>query len=81
MSSPFHSGMNHWPQQWFNDRLHKKDTRETEAPYTYKPVGGPKGAGARLGLARTTFIAKMHKLGMTGSRAERESSSSSWKSA
>ncbi len=31
-------------------------------------LGGPKGAGARLGLARTTLIAKMHRLGI--SRAE-----------
>ena len=28
-------------------------------------LGGPKGAGARLGLARTTLIAKMQKLGIT----------------
>lgn len=27
-------------------------------------VGGPRGAGARLGLARTTLIAKMQKLGI-----------------
>jgi formate hydrogenlyase transcriptional activator len=31
-------------------------------------LGGPKGAGARLGLARTTLIAKMQRLGI--SRAE-----------
>ncbi len=32
-------------------------------------LGGPKGAGARLGLARTTLIAKMQKLGITRSLA------------
>jgi len=32
-------------------------------------LGGPKGAGARLGLARTTLIAKMQKLGITRARA------------
>jgi formate hydrogenlyase transcriptional activator len=32
-------------------------------------VGGPKGAGARLGLARTTLIAKMNKLGITRAQA------------
>ena len=32
-------------------------------------IGGPKGAGARLGLARTTLIAKMHKLGITRAQA------------
>jgi formate hydrogenlyase transcriptional activator len=31
-------------------------------------IGGPKGAGARLGLARTTLIAKMQKLGITRSQ-------------
>ena len=24
MSSPFHSGMNHWQRQWLSDRLHGK---------------------------------------------------------
>jgi formate hydrogenlyase transcriptional activator len=28
-------------------------------------LGGPKRAGARLGLARTSLIAKMQKLGIT----------------
>lgn len=32
-------------------------------------VAGPKGAGARLGLARTTLIAKMQKLGITRAQA------------
>jgi formate hydrogenlyase transcriptional activator len=32
-------------------------------------LGGPKGAGVRLGLARTTLIAKMQKLGITRARA------------
>jgi formate hydrogenlyase transcriptional activator len=32
-------------------------------------LGGPKGAGARLGLARTTLIAKMQKLGISRSQA------------
>lgn len=32
-------------------------------------VGGPKGAAARLGLARTTLIAKMQKLGITRAQA------------
>jgi formate hydrogenlyase transcriptional activator len=32
-------------------------------------LGGPKGAGARLGLARTTLIAKMQKLGITRAQA------------
>ena len=32
-------------------------------------LGGPKGAGARLGLARTTLIAKMEKLGITRAQA------------
>jgi formate hydrogenlyase transcriptional activator len=32
-------------------------------------LGGPKGAGARLGLARTTLIAKMHRLGITRAQA------------
>jgi len=32
-------------------------------------VGGPKGAGARLGLARTTLIAKMKKLGISRAQA------------
>jgi FixJ family two-component response regulator len=32
-------------------------------------VGGPKGAGARLGLARTTLIAKMQKLGISRAQA------------
>lgn len=32
-------------------------------------LGGPKGAGARLGLARTTLIAKMQKLGITRAHA------------
>ena len=31
-------------------------------------IGGPKGAGARLGLARTTLIAKMQKLGIVRSQ-------------
>jgi formate hydrogenlyase transcriptional activator len=31
--------------------------------------GGPKGAGARLGLARTTLIAKMRKLGISRAQA------------
>jgi formate hydrogenlyase transcriptional activator len=32
-------------------------------------LGGAKGAGARLGLARTTLIAKMQKLGITRAQA------------
>jgi len=32
-------------------------------------IGGPKGAGARLGLARTTLIAKMHRLGISRAQA------------
>ena len=32
-------------------------------------VGGPEGAAARLGLARTTLIAKMQKLGITRAQA------------
>ena len=32
-------------------------------------VGGPGGAAARLGLQRTTLIAKMQKLGITRARA------------
>jgi formate hydrogenlyase transcriptional activator len=32
-------------------------------------IGGPKGAGARLGLARTTLIAKMQKLGINRAQA------------
>jgi len=32
-------------------------------------LGGPKGAGARLGLARTTLIAKMQRLGITRAQA------------
>jgi len=32
-------------------------------------LGGPKGAAARLGLARTTLIAKMKKLGVTRAQA------------
>jgi formate hydrogenlyase transcriptional activator len=32
-------------------------------------VGGPRGAGARLGLARTTLIAKMQKLGISRAQA------------
>jgi formate hydrogenlyase transcriptional activator len=32
---------------------------------TNRVLGGPKGAAARLGLARTTLIAKMKKLGIT----------------
>jgi transcriptional regulator with GAF, ATPase, and Fis domain len=32
-------------------------------------LGGPKGAGARLGLARTTLIAKMQKLGISRAQA------------
>jgi formate hydrogenlyase transcriptional activator len=32
-------------------------------------LGGPKGAAARLGLARTTLIAKMKKLGISRARA------------
>jgi formate hydrogenlyase transcriptional activator len=32
-------------------------------------LGGPKGAGARLGLPRTTLIAKMQKLGITRAQA------------
>lgn len=32
-------------------------------------LGGPKGAGARLGLARTTLIAKMHRLGISRAQA------------
>jgi formate hydrogenlyase transcriptional activator len=33
-------------------------------------LGGPMGAGARLGLARTTLIAKMHKLGIFRARTQ-----------
>jgi len=32
-------------------------------------VGGPKGAGARLGLQRTTLISKMQKLGISRAQA------------
>jgi formate hydrogenlyase transcriptional activator len=32
-------------------------------------LGGPKGAGARLGLARTTLIAKMQRLGISRAQA------------
>jgi formate hydrogenlyase transcriptional activator len=32
-------------------------------------LGGPKGAGARLGLARTSLIAKMRKLGISRAQA------------
>jgi formate hydrogenlyase transcriptional activator len=32
-------------------------------------LGGPKGAGARLGLARTSLISKMQKLGITRAQA------------
>jgi formate hydrogenlyase transcriptional activator len=32
-------------------------------------LGGPKGAGARLGLARTTLIAKMRRLGISRAQA------------
>jgi len=32
-------------------------------------LGGPKGAGARLGLARTTLISKMQRLGITRAQA------------
>lgn len=32
-------------------------------------IGGPKGAAARLGLHRTTLIAKMQKLGITRAQA------------
>jgi formate hydrogenlyase transcriptional activator len=32
-------------------------------------LGGPKGVGARLGLARTTLIAKMQKLGVSRAQA------------
>lgn len=32
-------------------------------------LGGPNGAGARLGLARTTLISKMHRLGITRAQA------------
>jgi len=32
-------------------------------------VGGPTGAAARLGLARTSLIAKMKKLGITRAQA------------
>jgi len=34
-------------------------------------LGGPSGAGARLGLARTTLIAKMHKLGIFRTQAQK----------
>lgn len=34
-------------------------------------IGGPKGAAAKLGLKRTTLIAKMKKLGIYGSRHQR----------
>jgi len=33
-------------------------------------IGGPAGAAARLGLKRTTLIAKMKKLGITERRCE-----------
>jgi formate hydrogenlyase transcriptional activator len=36
---------------------------------THWVVGGPKGAAARLGLPRTTLIAKMRKLGITRAQA------------
>jgi len=32
-------------------------------------LGGPKGAGARLGLARTSLISKMRRLGITRAQA------------
>jgi len=32
-------------------------------------VGGPKGAGARLGLQRTTLISKMQRLGISRAQA------------
>jgi formate hydrogenlyase transcriptional activator len=32
-------------------------------------IGGPRGAGARLGLARTTLIAKMQRLGISRAQA------------
>jgi formate hydrogenlyase transcriptional activator len=32
-------------------------------------LGGPKGAGARLGLARTTLISKMQRLGISRAQA------------
>ena len=32
-------------------------------------LGGPKGAGARLGLARTTLIGKMRRLGIARAQA------------
>ncbi len=32
-------------------------------------LGGPKGAGTRLGLARTTLIAKMQRLGIIRAQA------------
>jgi formate hydrogenlyase transcriptional activator len=32
-------------------------------------VGGPKGAAARIGLARSSMIAKMQKLGITRAQA------------
>jgi formate hydrogenlyase transcriptional activator len=61
-------------------RAEKSDDRTTlkdkEREYIIKALaatnwvlGGPKGAGARLGLARTTLIAKMHKLGITRAQA------------
>ena len=36
---------------------------------TDRVLGGPKGAAAKLGLARTTLIAKMKKLGITRAQA------------
>jgi formate hydrogenlyase transcriptional activator len=36
---------------------------------TNRVLGGPKGAAVRLGLARTTLIAKMKKLGITRTQA------------
>jgi formate hydrogenlyase transcriptional activator len=39
-------------------------------------VGGPNGAAARLGLARTTLICKMQKLGVARQRSEHSTSQS-----
>jgi DNA-binding NtrC family response regulator len=43
------------------ERSHILQTRQQ----TEGVVGGPNGAAARLGLARTTLIAKMRRLGIT----------------
>jgi formate hydrogenlyase transcriptional activator len=48
--------------------LERKHIIETLAATNWV-IGGPKGAGAMLGLARTTLINKMRKLGITRAQA------------